>query len=130
MIQLSIYGKEYVAIEKINFINLAEGVYYHNGILEEANYKNEGFIANIGLIIGEESLLVIDSGPSKKIARKIINKIKSISSKPVKYLIITIDILIMLSELRHLKKKELKFILAKKEFFYLKRDGPKILKNT
>ena len=68
MIQLFIYGKEYVAIEKkINFINLAEGVYYHNGILEEANYNNEGFIANVGLIIGEESLLVIDSGPSKKL---------------------------------------------------------------
>ena len=53
--------------KKTNFINLTEGVYYHNGILEEANYNNEGFIANVGLIIGEESLLVIDSGPSKKL---------------------------------------------------------------
>ena len=66
LIQLSIYGKDYTTIEKkINFINLAEGVYYHNGLLEEANYKNQGFISNIGLIIGDESVLVIDSGPSK-----------------------------------------------------------------
>ena len=67
MIQLSIYGKEYVAIEKTNFINLAEGVYYHNGILEEANNNNEGFIANVGLIIGRRVSIVIDSGPSKKL---------------------------------------------------------------
>ena len=71
LIQLFIYGKGAITIEnKINFINLAEGVYYHNGILEEANYKNQGFIAKCGLIIGDESILVIDSGPSKEIARK------------------------------------------------------------
>ena len=41
LIQLSIYGKGTITIEnKINFINLAEGVYYNNGILEEANYRN------------------------------------------------------------------------------------------
>ena len=64
-----------VAIEKTNFINLPEGVYYHNGILEEANYNNEGFIANVGLIIGEESISN-RLRTFKKIVRKIINKIK------------------------------------------------------
>ena len=71
LIQLSIYGKEHVAIEKIiNFINLTEGIYYHNKILEEVNYNNQEFIANIGLIIGAEAILVIDSVLSKEIAEK------------------------------------------------------------
>ena len=43
--------------------------------IRKSNYNNEGFIANVGLIIGEEAI-VIDSGLSKEIVRKIINKIK------------------------------------------------------
>ena len=130
LIQLSIYGKDYVTIEKkINFINLAEGVYYHNGILEEANYKNQGFISNIGLIIGDESVLVIDSGPSKKIARRIINKIKSISDKPVKYLIITHRHFDHAFGIEAFKEEGTKIYFSEEEFFFFKRDGPKILKN-
>ena len=32
--------------------------------IRKSNYNNEGFIANVGLIMGEESI-VIDSGPQK-----------------------------------------------------------------
>ena len=53
--------------EEINFNlkKLADGVFFHNAILDEPNKKNQGLIANLGVIIGRDSILVIDAGSSK-----------------------------------------------------------------
>ena len=43
---------------------VAEGVFYHQGSHEEADAKNLGAIANVGFIIGEQWIAVIDRGGS------------------------------------------------------------------
>ena len=39
---------------------VAEGVFVHFGIHEDANKSNKGDIANIGFILGKKSIMVID----------------------------------------------------------------------
>ncbi len=43
---------------------VTEGIYYHQGIHQDASEENIGAIANVGFIIGEHCVAVIDSGGS------------------------------------------------------------------
>ena len=43
---------------------IAAGIFVHNGVHEEASAANEDAIANIGFIIGDEAVAVIDPGGS------------------------------------------------------------------
>ena len=117
--------------EEINFNleNLADGVFIHNAILDEPNKKNQGLIANLGVIIGKESILIIDTGSSKKLAEKFIKSIKNISVKPIRYLIITHRHFDHAYGIEGFKEINTKIYMSKEEFYYFKRDGPKIFKN-
>ena len=41
---------------------IENGVFVHFGVHEDSNHLNEGDIANIGFIVGEKSIMVIDTG--------------------------------------------------------------------
>ena len=43
---------------------IASGIFVHNGVHEEASAANEDAIANIGFIIGDKAVAVIDPGGS------------------------------------------------------------------
>ena len=49
---------------------VADGVFVHLGIHEDANRSNKGDIANIGFILGKKSIMVIDTGGTKVIGKK------------------------------------------------------------
>ena len=53
---------------------VAKGVFVHFGIHEDANRSNEGDIANIGFILGKKSIMVIDTGGTKVIGKKLLEK--------------------------------------------------------
>ena len=73
----------------LDFVNIDEGVYVHFGKQEDSNKFNLGDIANIGFIIGSDSIAVIDTGSSVKIGKKMFNKIREISQIPISHIIIT-----------------------------------------
>ena len=50
---------------------------------------NKGDIANIGFIVGKNSIAVIDTGSSVKIGKEMLKKIKEISTVPISHIIIT-----------------------------------------
>ena len=50
---------------------VANGVFVHFGIHEDANKSNKGDIANIGFILGKKSIMVIDTGGTKVIGKKL-----------------------------------------------------------
>ena len=58
---------------------VADGVFVHFGTHEDANRSNKGDIANIGFILGKKSIMVIDTGGTKVIGKKLLEKIKTIS---------------------------------------------------
>ena len=108
---------------------VAEGIYYHRSILDEPNIRNQGLIANLGLIVGDENILVVDAGPSKILARKLIASIKNISNKPIRYLILTHRHFDHAFGIEAFKELNTIIYMSKKEFYYLKKDGPAIFNN-
>ena len=68
---------------------VAKGVFVHFGIHEDANKSNKGDIANIGFILGKKSIMVIDTGGTKVIGEKLLEKIKTISDLPISHVVIT-----------------------------------------
>ena len=68
---------------------VAEGIFVHFGTHEDANKSNKGDIANIGFILGKRSIMVIDTGGTKEIGKKLLKKIKTISDLPISHIVIT-----------------------------------------
>lgn len=68
---------------------VAPGVYVHWGLQEFSDPKNHGAIANIGFIVGQRCVAVIDTGgnPDEGLALK--NAIENITAKPICYVINT-----------------------------------------
>lgn len=73
-----------LAVEEI-----AQGVYVHHGLVEETTPENQGAIANIGFIVGEEAVAMIDSGGSVEEAKAALAAIRAVTDEPVRYLINT-----------------------------------------
>ena len=76
-------------IKPLNVIEIVDGVYVHYGKHENLYEGNLGDIANLGFIIGDESIAVIDTGGSYKVGESLRLAIRKISSKPIKYIINT-----------------------------------------
>ena len=64
-------------------------IFVHFGAQENSNKTNKGDIANIGFIIGEKSVLVVDTGGTEKIAKNLLEKIKEKTNLPISHVVIT-----------------------------------------
>ena len=88
-----VFFNTFQALSENNFhilpIEVSKNIYVFFGDENDVNNKNGGAISNTGFIIGETSILVIDAGPSYLYASKVIEIIKSYSSLPIKYLVVT-----------------------------------------
>ncbi len=68
---------------------VSNGVFYHQGVHEDATADNIGAIANVGFIIGERCVAVIDSGGSYKEGELLYQALREQTDKPVCYVINT-----------------------------------------
>ena len=77
-------------IKPFDVKKIADGVYVHYGKHENIyEGSNIGDIGNLGFIIGDESIAVIDTGGSHQVGEALKLAIKKISKKPIKYVINT-----------------------------------------
>jgi quinoprotein relay system zinc metallohydrolase 2 len=76
-------------ITKLPVIEVASGVFVHNGVHEEASAANEDGIANIGFIIGDDAVAVIDPGGSFAEGRALRAAIRARTDRPIRYVILT-----------------------------------------
>jgi quinoprotein relay system zinc metallohydrolase 2 len=86
---ITLFSQTACAQQTYSVEQVADGIYYHQGVHEDASVENFGAIANVGFIIGSDCVAVVDSGGSYKEGELLAEAVRSMTDKPVCYVINT-----------------------------------------
>ncbi len=68
-------------------IRVAQDVYVVVGDLNAQSYSNDGLNNNLGFVVGADGVLVINAGPTTRVARALHQAIKKITPQPIKWVV-------------------------------------------
>ncbi|GAC1337147.1 MAG: quinoprotein relay system zinc metallohydrolase 2 [Acetobacteraceae bacterium] len=77
------------AARSFETIEVAAGIHVRRGLHEEATVANQDGIANIGFIVGDRSVAVIDPGGSRADGEALRARIHDLAGRPVSHVIMT-----------------------------------------
>ncbi|WP_300057211.1 quinoprotein relay system zinc metallohydrolase 2 [uncultured Roseobacter sp.] len=73
----------------LEVVEVGPGVFVHVGAIAEPNRTNRGDTSNLGFVIGESSIAVIDTGTARWMGEALWRAIRAETSKPISHVIIT-----------------------------------------
>ncbi len=68
---------------------VADGDYVHLGQVALTTPENAGDIANLGIIIGNDAVAVVDTGGSVSVGERLVAAVRGLTTKPIRYVINT-----------------------------------------
>ena len=68
---------------------IADGDYAHFGQIALTTPENAGDIANLGVIVGQDAVAVVDTGGSVSVGQALVRAVRNITDKPIRYVINT-----------------------------------------
>src|SRR5690242_18691674 len=78
-----------VTAAPLPMVEVAPGVYVHAGVHEDAAAANDDAIANIGFIVGDAAVMVIDPGGSAVEGAALREAVVAATDKPIRYVVLT-----------------------------------------
>ncbi len=77
------------AVKPFAMTEVAPGIYVRHGVHEDATASNDDAIANIGFVIGDDSVAIIDPGGSRTDGERLRASVREVTDKPIRYLILS-----------------------------------------
>jgi quinoprotein relay system zinc metallohydrolase 2 len=77
------------AAPPLSLEKVADGDYVHFGMVALPTPDNEGDIANLGVIIGQDAVAVVDTGGSVSVGQRLLAAVRAVTTKPIRYVINT-----------------------------------------
>jgi quinoprotein relay system zinc metallohydrolase 2 len=89
LIMLAMLASARAQQQTLAISEIAPGVFMHQGRIALMSSDNDGAIANIGVVIGDRAVAVIDTGGSVREGRQLLASIRARTDKPIHYVINT-----------------------------------------